>query len=170
MPDSDARALIALAVLAGTTACAHRPVAAPASEAEAACRALVETYAMARDRVDVATVAALFARGAELTFGDNTVRGPSAIAAQMQKRAEGTITRHLMTTSSFKQDGPDQVDGLSYFLVFEEPASNAPDRPIITRGARAVVEYRDVCTRIDDAWKITNRQVRPIFVRPAEAP
>ena len=148
--------------------CAHSHVAMPESGAEAACRALVEAYAMARDQVDVGAYAALFARGAEFVMEDTQVRGPTAIAAQMQQRARGTVTRHLMSTAHFHQEGPEKVTGLSYFIVYAEPvAEDAPSTgPIKTPGERAVVEYHDEFVLVDGTWKFLRREVKPIFVRP----
>ena len=154
------------------SAAASLPASVPASlsapesptAALAACRALVETYAVVRDRVDVDAFAALFTEDAEFVFGENAVRGPAAIAALMQERAKGAITRHLMTTGQFELIDEKQATGLSYFVVFSESSKNLKSLPIPSTGPRAVIEYHDRFARRDGRWKIARREVKLVFV------
>ena len=180
-----------VATLVASTACAHgaAPAASqPASQAKAAadnhaktmaapaptpapettdaalaaCERLVQAYAVARDRVDVDAVASLFTADAEFVFQKARVTGLAAIAAMMQERAKGTITRHLMTTTDMKKVDDDTVEGISYFIVFSEPETK--DLPMASDGPRAVIEYHDRFQRTDGEWKIERREVKLVFV------
>ncbi len=128
-----------------------------------ACRALVQAYAVTRDRVDSAAYGTLFADDAEFVFGENRVRGPAAIVALMQERARNTVTRHLMTTAHIRPVDAEHAEGISYFVVFSEQPLPKNDRPIPSGGPRAVIEYHDKFVRVGKAWKIQRREVKLVF-------
>lgn len=135
--------------------------------AEAACRNLVSAYAVARDRLDTEAYVALFAEKAEFVFGKNRVVGPAAIGALMQERAKGALTRHLMTTSHIERIDDRHARGISYFMVFSEPAKNAQPLPMPSTGPQAVAEYHDRFVKIDDRWLFERREVKLVFVPAA---
>ena len=166
-PASQAAAAAQSASMAAKSAAQAAAAEATApSDAEiiAACRTLVEGYAIARDQVNAEAFGALFKDDAEFVFGKNRVQGTAAIVALMQERARNTLTRHLMTTTHITPVDASNAKGLSYFVVFSEAPAPKEDRPIPSAGPRAVIEYHDQFERIGDAWKIKRREVKLVYV------
>ena len=146
-------------LLGCATPSAHRGPSA----AVTACRALVEAYAVHRDRVDSEAYGALFTDDAAFVFGPNRVQGRAAIVALMEQRARGTVSRHLMSTTHIEAVDDGEARGVSYFMVFSEPSSTPATLPVASSGPRAVIEYQDRFTRTPRGWRIAHREVRLIF-------
>lgn len=160
------RSLAVFITLAVAVGCAHtEPVSAP-TQAINACRAIVEASAIARDRGDGEGYGALFTRGSEFVMGDESARGPSAIAAMMKKRARGTVTRHLLSTATFNRVSDDRITGVSYVIVFSALEKDE-EGPLPLNGVRAVIEYHDTFVLVDDYWRLLRREVKPVFLPDA---
>ncbi len=145
---------------------ASQPQMSDDIEVITACRALVEAYAVHRDRIDSDAFGALFAADAEFVFADNQVEGRAAIIALMQERARGSLTRHLMTTVHIERTGEREAKGLSYFLVYSEPRRKDGTGPLPARSPQAVAEYEDRFVHTEEGWKIQRREVHLSFVFP----
>ncbi|MEM7674681.1 MAG: nuclear transport factor 2 family protein [Myxococcota bacterium] len=159
-----ARPPVAAASKAALQPTAPSPTIDSALSTEAACRNLISAYAVARDRLDTEAYVALFAEKAEFVFGKNRVVGPAAIGALMQERAKGALTRHHMTTSHIEQLDAHHARGISYFMVFSEPAKNAQPLPMPSSGPQAVAEYHDRFVKVDGQWLFERREVKLVFV------
>lgn len=141
---------------------------AQAHEADAVardCHALVTDYAYYRDRYDADAYADLFAQDAVLSVLGNEYVGRAAIKRRLVEDAEKPVTHHHMTTIKLMPGDEKTAYGVSYVVVYSEPA--AGDLPVTTKGFLAAGEYHDTFVLTDDGWKIGRRQFRPVLVPPA---
>ena len=126
-----------------------------------ACESLVASYAIYRDRPDPAAYAATFAEDGELVLPFGTFRGREALERRLAESAGKTVSRHFMSTTEIRVIDARNASGISYAMIFVEPAS--PDGPPPTSGPFAIGEYHDTFRLTDEGWKFARREFVPAF-------
>jgi hypothetical protein len=122
-------------------------------------RALVALYNNSGDRGRIDDLAAAFAPNGVLEFGDNTLAGRAAIAAELAAIAQGArpdvnfaAARHQLTTTRIELTDADHAQGWIYFFVSRRGL-------IIEEGT-----YIDRYVRLSEGWRIAHRRVKMHYV------
>ena len=137
-----------------------------------ACTALVHEYAYHRDRWDADSYANTFTEDGEVVFPDGrTFKGRETLRQRMRDDGGKTVSRHLMTTVNIfpgRDNGEhNTATGLSYLLVFQEPAPQTP--AVLTANSYIVGEYHDEFVIDDTGCKFARRTIKFVF-KSAAAP
>ncbi|MEL7538545.1 MAG: nuclear transport factor 2 family protein [Pseudomonadota bacterium] len=158
---------IAVAVLLVSACRADADVDAPMRRAiEAACDELIDQYAIARDRFDAESYAAVFADDGVLVLPDATYRGRAAIAARLRQGAGKTRSQHFMSSREIRVIDSRKATGLVYAMIFIEalPPAVSADQALTTDGPLAIGAYHDEYRLTERGWKIARREFRTNFV------
>ncbi len=130
----------------------------------AACKDLVTDYAIARDHGDADGYAATFAQDGELILPSGSFKGREQLRQRMAENRGKSVSRHMMSTTQIKVIDSENAVGISYAVIFIEPAPEAGSAgPVPTRGPAAIGEYRDSFLLTEQGWKFSRREFVPVF-------
>ncbi len=119
--------------------------------------ALIAEHAYRLDMNCSENLAELYTEDGSLIAPNFACEGPEAINGYGRDRAAAKIrrVRHVCTNFRFWEDGPDQVRGLCFILLFRSNGSDlSPAEPI------ALADAHDIYRRCPDGvWRIKERRV-----------
>ena len=151
--------LTAASVLATVVVLAAPENADSGREAREACRALVLDYAYTRDHGDPDGYANVFASDGVFTFRGSRFEGRDAIRQRMRDEM-GRATRHIMSNIQVRPIDAVSATVTSYVTVVAGPTGAAP---IAVERPMGVGEYRDLCRKTAEGWRIQRREFTDVF-------
>ena len=122
------------------------------------CINLVTDYAYHRDRYDAVSFSNLFTEDATLKVGNGSWEGRSNIRARIEGLDSSGSIRHLMSTIRIEPIDELHATGVSYATIYTSAAGSNS-----TEGFAIIGEYHDNFVLTDDGWKISSRELKPVF-------
>lgn len=138
---------------------------------ERECERLALQYASYIDRGEAARIADLFTEDAEFVAVRATMKGRTAIVEGMGHRESrrDRRSRHVCTNILIDVTGETTATGTVYMTVYRHDDPEDPDlRP--SDIPASVGDYRDRYERTSDGWRISRREIVPVFVRSMPRP
>lgn len=128
------------------------------------CTQLYARYSHALDDSDGAAVAALYAPDGVWIRPGQEFRGREVIAAAVNKRPAGVVTRHLFMNVGISVVDADHAEGKAYYMVFrhETPAASPLPRPVPDKVER-VGDYLISFVRTGEGWRLAKVAPRRVF-------
>lgn len=94
------------------------------------------------------------------------VAGQDAISALLKGRSRERITRHVMSPPSITLLENGDVEGLSYYTLFEAQSTECENPPYPLRLPTSVGEYRHKYRYTENGWRIREHHIKSIFKQP----
>ena len=126
-------------------------------------------FAYHLDHGEITPLVALFTDDARYSNGARVSSGKVAIEAFYRGRAEGGVrtSRHLYSGLRIRLDGADQAGATSVWMSFAQNAAPPIDYSVPFLVADFIDAYR---RGQDGVWRISSREIRPIFRDPNGVP
>lgn len=122
------------------------------------CANLVTDYAYFRDKFDADEFSNLFTTDASLSVGNQTWKGRNNIHARIAGLDRSRSIRHLMSTIRIEPIDELHASGVSYATIYTSSAGSSS-----TEGFAVIGEYHDSFVLTDSGWKISDRELKPVF-------
>lgn len=122
------------------------------------CINLVTDYAYHRDRYDAVAFSNLFTEDATLKVGNGSWEGRSNIRARIEGLDSSGSIRHLMSTIRIEPIDELHATGVSYATIYTSTAGSNS-----TEGFAIIGEYHDNFVLTADGWRISKRELKPVF-------
>jgi len=122
------------------------------------CANLVTDYAYFRDRFDAVEFSNIFTEDASLSVGSQTWEGRDNIRARIEGLDKSGTIRHLMSTIRIEPIDDLHATGVSYATIYTSTAGSNS-----TEGFAIIGEYHDSFVLTDDGWRISSRELKPVF-------
>ena len=130
-----------------------------------ACTAAIQRFSAYVDAGRYDDAAALFAPDGVMQRPQERIEGREALRHSFQQRPAHRLTRHVISNLILDLVDDNTVRALSYVCVFRHLGTPGETlhQPVPARNPETLAEYIDELVRVDGAWLIGRRTVRPVF-------
>lgn len=130
-----------------------------------ACTAAIQRFSAYVDAGRYDDAAALFAPDGVMQRPQERIEGRDALRQSFRSRPAHRLTRHVISNLVLDPVDDNTVRALSYVCVFRHLGTPGEPLhlPVQARIPETLAEYIDELVRVDGAWLIGRRTVRPVF-------